>query len=164
MLEVTKQWLTSTAQAAGAANHIWPEMAACEAGLESAFGTSKLAAQDNNLFGMKTHAHEVYGVVVLPTKEYLDGNWEVVDASFVKYATLEECFEDRMDTLYRLKSVYPYYSAALSAQDEFTYINEVSRTWSTDPNRASKVTTIYKEYFQSTNNSEQVQDAADGSN
>jgi hypothetical protein len=33
------------------------------------------------------------------------------------------------------------------ATDQFTYVLDVSATWSTDPNRADKVIAIYHEVF-----------------
>jgi flagellum-specific peptidoglycan hydrolase FlgJ len=130
-------------QAAKAAGHIFPEMAACEAALESGFGRSQLAVRDCNLFGMKQHEHPIYGTHVLPTKEYLDGKWVELNASWITYPNWEACFKDRMATLRRLAPKFPHYAAALSAASATTYINEVSRTWSTDPARAAKCLAIY---------------------
>jgi flagellum-specific peptidoglycan hydrolase FlgJ len=140
-------WLQNTAQEASVAGHIFAQMAACEAALESGWGASTLAKQGNNLFGMKQHAHAVYETLTLPTREFLSGQWQVVSANWVKYPSVAACFTDRMATLIRLRDVYPHYELALTAPDEYTYINEVSKTWSTDPERAAKVTAIFREYF-----------------
>jgi flagellum-specific peptidoglycan hydrolase FlgJ len=140
-----QEWIVSTAEAAKAAEHIWPMMAACEAALESAFGTSALAREGLNLFGMKVHIHEQYGVLSLPTREFEQGSWVTLNAEWVKYPTLADCFEDRMETLRRLAHAYPHYAAALAAADQETYVREVSQTWSTDPQRADKVLSIYKQ-------------------
>src|SRR5205814_681160 len=94
---------------------VFPQMAAAEGALESGFGTSRLYIQDNNLFGMKVHRHNIYGVHVLPTKEFLNGQWVTVNAEWEKYPTLRDCLTDRMATLKRLSSVYPHYKAALNA-------------------------------------------------
>ena len=147
-----KTWLDATAAAAKSAGHIFPEMAACEAGLESAdkfgvFGNSLLAREDNNLFGTKQHSHPIYSTVNIPTKEFLKGQWVVVSAEWVKYPDLAACFADRMVTLNRLKNAYPHYANALAAQDYLTYINEVSKSWSTDPARAAKILSIHNMYF-----------------
>jgi flagellum-specific peptidoglycan hydrolase FlgJ len=131
-------------------------MAACEAALESSWGNSQLARDDFNLFGMKQHAHPVFGTMTLPTREWIgkekdtqDGNpdgWIQVTASWVKYPDWRACFADRLATLERLSNVLPHYKAALEAPDAQTYITEVSKTWSTDPRRAEKVLSIYQEY------------------
>jgi len=160
---IHQDWIASTAAAAKQAGHIFPEMAAAEAALESNFGRSTLAVSGNNLFGMKQHTHPVYGTLSLPTHEYLNGQYVAVNADWVKYPTLEECFADRMATLRRLQDVYPEYAAALAAPDAYGYVYEVSRRWSTDPKRADKVSSIYQTYFGS-NNSENVQEATAGEN
>jgi len=142
-----QEWIEETAQAATDSGHVFPEMAACEAALESAFGQSALAREGLNLFGLKQSTHPRYGTLALPTREFLDGDWTVVPANWIKYPTLADCFEDRMATLKRLAPVYPHYAAALAAPDAYTYVTEVSQTWSTDPDRASKVIAIYGQYF-----------------
>src|SRR4029077_11811828 len=96
--------------------HPFPDMAACEAALESNWGKSQLAQAGNNLFGMKQHQHPTYGTLTLPTREFQGGEWKVVDASFVRYPTLDDCFADRLATLTRLASVYPDYKKALEAK------------------------------------------------
>jgi flagellum-specific peptidoglycan hydrolase FlgJ len=141
-----RAWLSTTAAAAYAAQHIFPFMAACEAALESGYGTSGLAIRYHNLFGMKQHAHPVYGTVVLPTKEVIRGSWVEIDASWVDYPDLEACFFDRMATLTRLSSAFPNYALALAAADPVSYVTAVSKTWSTDPDRATKVISIYSAY------------------
>jgi flagellum-specific peptidoglycan hydrolase FlgJ len=145
MTDDQKEFLLKAAAAATQAGHVFPEMAACEAALESGFGKSGLATLDNNLFGMKQHKHPIFGTHVLPTKEFMNGQWEVVDAAWVHYPDQASCFADRMSTLQRLASVYPHYANALNATDRDTYIQEVSKTWSTDPERAAKVQAIYDE-------------------
>jgi flagellum-specific peptidoglycan hydrolase FlgJ len=123
----------------------WPGYVAAEAALESSFGNSELALQDLNLFGMKQHKHPVYGTVNLPTREFIDGEWQRVQAAFIKYPDWESCLRDRLATLTRLAPSYPHYSAALAASDGPTFITEVSKTWSTDPDRSDKVLKIYSD-------------------
>jgi flagellum-specific peptidoglycan hydrolase FlgJ len=130
------------------ANHPFPIMAACEAALESSYGKSLLALQHNNLFGMKQHAHPVYGTVTLPTREFVQARgWVVVMAPFVKYPDWRACFADRLVTLERLAPNYPHYAAALGADNAEAYVGEVSQTWSSDPQRALKCIGIYKQYL-----------------
>lgn len=140
-----KLFLKMAAAAAKQADHIFPQMAACEAALECAYGHSALAVRDNNLFGCKQHKHEIYGTHILPTREFQDGTWIEVSARWIHYPGWAACFFDRMATLHRLASVYPHYKAALDAAGPHTYIVEVSQTWSTDPQRADKVQAIYDE-------------------
>jgi flagellum-specific peptidoglycan hydrolase FlgJ len=157
MEQYKKDFLIKAAQCAARAQHIFPEYAACEAALESAFGTSGLSVRANNLFGMKQHAHPLYGTLSLPTKEWVgkekdtkDGvsdGWITVSADWVLYPNWESSFTDRMATLRRLSTVYPHYKAALLASTGETFINEVSQTWSTDPKRGQKVLDIHKLFF-----------------
>lgn len=152
------QFLTRMAEAAKQAGHVFPEMASCEAALESGFGKSGLASLDNNLFGMKQHKHPLYGTVVLPTREFVgkdkdtnDGccdGWITVQAQWVKYPDYASCFKDRMSTLTRLapEKGFEHYAAALAAKDPETYIEQVSAKWATDPKRGDKVLAIYRDF------------------
>jgi flagellum-specific peptidoglycan hydrolase FlgJ len=146
MNDLQKQFLDRAAAEAVKANHPFPQMAACEAALESTWGQSELAREANNLFGMKQHVHEIYGTMTLPTHEVLDGKWTPCAANWVKYPDWRACFADRLATLERLSNAYPHYKAALDAKDARTYITEVSESWSTDALRALKVMGIYSEY------------------
>lgn len=144
MTEQQQQFLRNISDEARKAAHIFPEMAACEAALESAWGKSLLAIQDRNLFGTKQHRHVIYGTHVLPTREFEGGEWIAINSSWISYPDLADCFRDRMATLLRLALVYPHYAAALDAKTPEDYIREVSASWSTDPARAEKVLEIYK--------------------
>jgi flagellum-specific peptidoglycan hydrolase FlgJ len=146
MNKTQRDFLDQAAAEAEKAAHPFPKMAACEAALESGWGHSELARDGHNLFGMKQHAHEVYGTMALPTREFLEGEWKVVTAVWVSYPDWHACFADRLATLQRLSNVYPHYKAALDAQDVVQYISEVSKTWSTDPSRADKCLAIYRDY------------------
>jgi len=143
MTEAQKGFLQAACVAARKADHIFPEMAACEAALESNYGRSQLATQDNNLFGMKQHRHAIFGSHILPTREFQGGEWVTISAVWIHYPDWASCFHDRMATLLRLSSVFPHYAAALHSASGVTYVNEVSKTWSTDPERAGKVLAIY---------------------
>jgi flagellum-specific peptidoglycan hydrolase FlgJ len=72
---------------------------------------------------------------------------EAVLAAWVSYPDWRACFCDRLATLERLSNAFPHYAAALSAKDAQSYIAEVSKTWSTDPNRGAKVLAIYQAYL-----------------
>lgn len=139
-----KEFLQTAALQAKKAGHVFPEMAACEAALESGhpdpvtkvsiYGGSQLAREGNNLFGMKKHRHNAYGVMRLPAHEFENGEWIVVEgADWEKYPDWASCFADRMGTLSRLSPYLPHYAAALAAQDPRSYAIQVSESWSTDP-------------------------------
>ena len=145
---MTKEdFLTQAKQAAMNIGVSWPGYWAAEAALESNYGQSQLAERADNLFGMKAHAHTApEDTLELPTHEWVDGQMVPTVAHWMKYEDWEDCLRDRMATLVRLSSTYPHYAAALNASDGPTFINEVSKTWSTDPERAEKVLAIYNEY------------------
>jgi flagellum-specific peptidoglycan hydrolase FlgJ len=148
-------FLRQASAAARAAGHIFPEYAACEAALESTWGRSRLAHEANNLFGQKeSQAQSVEsmagignpGVIALPTQEYLDGRWVTVIARWARFADQAACFRARMALLHRLEQSYPAYARALAATTGEVFIEEVSRTWSTDPQRAQKVLAIHRQH------------------
>ena len=142
--EEISSFLISTRDAAQLAAHIWPEYAACEAALESAWGTSQLTLEAFNLFGRKQSTKfPLYSTLDLPTHEWINSEMIEVMAHWVKYPDLQSCFQDRMATLRRLSPVYPEYAAALAAPDGETFIVEVSKKWSSDPSRGTKVLAIY---------------------
>src|SRR5580698_2560318 len=125
------QFLDEATAEAIRADQIFPEMAACEAALESRYGQSELACEGNNLFGMKQHEHPQYQTLNLPTHEGTPGHsdWREITAEFVHYPDWATCFGDRLATLRRLSAEYPHYAAALAASDPETYVSEVSKTW-----------------------------------
>lgn len=129
---------------AKASEHIWPAMAACEACLESAWLTSELARDYNNLFGQKQSATPEFHTVRLPTEEVLNGHTFKIWASFVWFPTKASAFTERMKLLERLQDTYPEYKQALHAVTPEDYILFVSERWSTDPLRGKKVLEIYK--------------------
>ncbi len=144
-----KTWLIETAFAAAEAGHLFPQHAACEAALESAYGASQLAREGNNLFGMKQHAHSEYGTISLPTREWSPAHeyFQLISAEWIKYPSVAACFKDRMATLQRLSALYPHYAKALSAGAGDVFVVEVSQTWSTDPRRAQKALAIFDQFF-----------------
>jgi flagellum-specific peptidoglycan hydrolase FlgJ len=149
-------FISNCVVACNLADHPYPEMAACEAALESRYGESLLALRANNLFGMKQHSHPIFGTLNLPTREFKGGAWIVIDANFVEYPGVSDCFKDRLATLTRLSQAvnpntgqleFPHYKNALAASDPETFVREVSQTWSTDPDRAEHIIQIYNDYM-----------------
>jgi len=136
-------FLNKAFSAAQASGHIFPAHAACEAALESAWGTSKLAVLCNNLFGLKaaTRGPNPYPLINMPTKEYLHGQWVTQNALWPKYPDWLTAFRERMNTLNRLPSIYGEALVATSGEE---FVREVSKHWSTDPQRAEKVLQIYR--------------------
>jgi flagellum-specific peptidoglycan hydrolase FlgJ len=144
-------FLRQASAAARAAGHIFPEYAACEAALESTWGQSRLAREANNLFGQKQSMESIEGAgtLALPTQEFLHGRWVTVIAQWARFADQAACFRARMALLRRLQVSYPAYACALAASNGEVFIEEVSRTWSTDPQRAQKVLAIHRQHCSS---------------
>ena len=138
-------FLARAGNAARAAHHIFPEYAACEAALESGWGRSKLSVEANNLFGQKQSHPALAGTetIAMPTREYLHQHWTTVLANWAKFSNTTDCFAARMSLLERLSGSYPNYRAALAAATGEQYVLAVSKSWSTDPERAGKVLAIY---------------------
>jgi flagellum-specific peptidoglycan hydrolase FlgJ len=138
-------FLHRASTAARAAGHIFPDYAACEAALESGWGMSQLAIEAHNLFGQKQAHPPLPGAetISLPTREYLHGAWTIVQASWIRFSGWQACFEERMRLLQSLQLAYPHYAAALAAKTGEEFIDQVSRSWSTDPQRAGKVLAIH---------------------
>jgi flagellum-specific peptidoglycan hydrolase FlgJ len=144
-------FLRNASAAARAAGHIFPEYAACEAALESTWGQSRLAREANNLFGQKQSADAPSGIaaIALPTQEFLHGRWVTVVAHWARFTDAAACFRARMALLRRLEHSYPAYTRALAATTGEAFIEEVSRAWSTDPQRAQKVLAIHRQHCSS---------------
>ncbi len=143
-----EEFLIKAAATARAAGHIWPDYAACEVALESAWGASTLALKANNLFGQKQF-HPPYhgtGTITLPTKEFLHGDWIEVQAAWMSFPDWGASCRVRMEVLHRLAREYPGYARALAATDGETFIREVSAVWSTGPRRAVEVLAIHARY------------------
>ncbi len=142
---VHDDFLRRAEAAARAAGHLFPEYAACEAALESGWGMSGLAAQANNLFGQKQSHPPRAGckTLTLPTREFLHGSWVTVQANWVCFPDWAACFAARMEILKALAASHPAYKAALAADSGAAFVTEVSQTWSTDPQRAGKVLSLF---------------------
>lgn len=143
-------FLLEAYDAAKVSCHPFPAYAACECALESAWGTSRLFREGCNAFGQKQSKEPMYETLLIPTKEFEDGEWTGVVAAWVKFPDLGACFRSRLNTLLRLSHRYEGYAAALKATTGEEFVRAVSRNWSTDPLRADKVLAIHahhKEVF-----------------
>lgn len=134
--------LKKTYDQAKVSGHLFPDFAACEVMVESRWGTTELFLRANNGFGEKQHQVPVFETVSLPTWEVIHGQTVHIQADFIKFPTLSDCFDSRMATLRRLAPEYPNYQKALEATTGEDFVHWVSKTWSTDPNRADTVISI----------------------
>ncbi|MEM4203920.1 MAG: glucosaminidase domain-containing protein [Candidatus Methanomethylicaceae archaeon] len=127
-----------------------PGAVAAQAALESAFGTSKLSTDGNNLFGIKATKSWDGPVVEYETKECINGEWITITARFRKYESWRECVFDYAKIINRL----PWYRDAVDAArvgDDIGFINgllasEKQPGWATDPKYAEKIKRIMDKY------------------
>jgi flagellum-specific peptidoglycan hydrolase FlgJ len=151
-----RDFLDRAYRAAIDSGHIFPEFAVCEAALESAYGNSKLCTLGNNLFGQKVGKGNTLPTIEMPTHENVDLNKDgkvdpsevvTVKSEWVKFTDWTSSFRGRMELLQRLAPRFPHYAFALKAQTGREFVEEVSKTWSTDPLRSTKVLGIYDKHF-----------------
>jgi flagellum-specific peptidoglycan hydrolase FlgJ len=128
--------------AAMMAMHPFPEYAACEAALESAWGTSLIARKANNLFGQKEgFTTRDLPIIDVGTDEVVHGHVEHLShAQWPMFPDWKTCFKERLELLMRAS----VYHDAMRALDGETFVREVSRHWATDPARAEKVLITYR--------------------
>ena len=108
---------------------------------ESAWGTSSLAAQDNNLFGIKGSGPA--GSVTLPTQEYQGGQWVTIDAQFRVYYNIAESISDHAELL----ATSGYYTRAMADRavpDAFA--NDLTGVYATDPEYGSNLIALMHLY------------------
>lgn len=78
-------------------HHILSSIIISQAILESNWGTSKLAKQGKNLFGIKGAFKG--NAIYLPTKEFRNGNWIATNASFCVYPSWYESLSSHGELL-----------------------------------------------------------------
>ena len=108
---------------------------------ESAWGQSQLAAQDNNLFGIKGTGPA--GSVMLPTQEYENGQWVTVSAPFRVYNSVAESIADHSLLLATGSS---YKQAMAERQDPDAFANDLTGVYATDPSYGANLMTIMRLY------------------
>lgn len=80
---------------------ILASLTASQAFLESNKGNSKLSqSPNNNLFGMKGSYNGQY--VIMPTKEYKNGQYITIEAKFRKYPSWRESIKDHSDLFLKM--------------------------------------------------------------
>jgi flagellum-specific peptidoglycan hydrolase FlgJ len=108
---------------------------------ESNWGQSELAAQDNNLFGIKGTGPA--GAVTLPTQEYVGGQWETINASFRLYHNIAESIADHAELL----ATSAYYQRAMADRavpDAFA--NDLTGVYATDPEYGANLIGLMRLY------------------
>lgn len=108
---------------------------------EYGWGTSKLAVEANNLFGIKRWGYPSY--ITLPTTEYVNGQEVAVNADFRKYDNWIESINDHNAFLLEnsrynnLRGCTDYMQACQLIQQD---------GYATDPNYSNALINIIKQY------------------
>lgn len=114
-----------------------------EGALESAWGTSRLAAEGFNLFGVKADPSWHGAVLTMPTREFSGGNWIVVPAKWRKYDNWQGSIDDHAAFLLG----NPRYQGAFDCTTGATFARAVAAAgYATDPDYASKIVSIIATY------------------
>ena len=114
-----------------------------EGALESAWGTSRLAAEGFNLFGVKADPSWHGAVITMPTREFSSGRWVVVPARWRKYDNWQSSIDDHATFLLS----NPRYQGAFASTTGATFARAVAAAgYATDPDYASKIVSIIATY------------------
>lgn len=132
------------AQASAATSGVPASFVLAQGALESAWGESKLARGGCNLFGVKADAAWQGEVLLLPTREYLQGQWVTVQARWRKYPDWLACIDDHAAFLRRNKRYRPAFTGP---RDGESFARAVAAAgYATDPAYADKVVSIIRRH------------------
>jgi peptidoglycan hydrolase FlgJ len=122
-----------------------PKILIAQAALETGWGQSVAKDSDgsssNNLFNIKSGNSKDFDSVNIKTTEYIADTPIKINASFRKYSSIEDSFNDYVSLI---KNSDRYQNALAHAGDADRYVNELSKAgYATDPNYGSKILSIY---------------------
>ena len=109
--------------------------------LESAWGSSGLCIQANNIFGVKADKSWKGRIYTKSTREYLNGQWVMIAALWRAYDTWAECMLDHAEFF----KDNPRYSKALETNDPEEFARRVAAAgYATDPRYADKLISVMR--------------------
>lgn len=131
-------------------HQILPSLVGAQAILESGWGKSELAVNANNLFGVKADKGwkgEKYNV---PTKEFIDNEWIVVNADFRKYKDWNESVNDHANFFVENDFRKNNYRHLIGEKDYTKAVKAILKPiaeygYATDPDYADKIIRIIEE-------------------
>lgn len=116
-----------------------------QAALETGWG--KFVTKDadgtssNNLFNIKSGNSKEFDSVNVKTTEYIADTPIKINASFRKYPSVEQSFNDYISLI---KGNDRYQNALASAANPELFVNELHKAgYATDPNYSTKILSIY---------------------
>lgn len=142
-----EEFITAIAPAAQASMHatqIPASFVIADGALESAWGSSMLAQQGMNLFGVKADPSWHGPIIEMRTREFTEGHWEIVPAQWRKYSSWLECLNDHAQFLL----TNPRYEDAFSyTGNPETFARAVAAAgYATDPAYAGKIISIMRQH------------------
>lgn len=125
---------------------IYASIIIAQASLESDFGRSDLAADYNNLFGVK--GDDPDNTVVLKTQEYVNDQWVTVDGRFQVYDSVANSIEQHSLLFVNGTDWNPnQYQDVFTATDYKTMAQAIQKDgYATDPEYATKVINLIEQY------------------
>jgi flagellar protein FlgJ len=134
--------IAPAAQASQRATRIPASIKMAQAIIESAWGKSKLTVEGHNYFGIKAVQGQDY--CEFPTKEFIDGKPEIVQAKFARYASATECFLAHARLLAGLKRYAP---AMACCNDPAQFAAQLQKCgYSTNPQYADLLMSLVREF------------------
>lgn len=133
------------AQAMQNTYHVYASITIAQAILESQWGTSKLASQYHNLFGIKGTGPNSR---VMTTKEYVNGKWVVTKGRFRVYDSWSDSIRDHTKLMMTgTDTNNQNYDAVVKAKNYQTAAEELQKAgYATDPDYAQKLISVIKTY------------------
>lgn len=135
--------IASAAQASAAVTGIPPSFTVAQAALESGWGSSLLAREGKNLFGIKAGPSWPGATVTMPTREYTNGAWVQTQAAWRAYPDWQGSIDDHAEFLRRNSR----YAKAFEYKTGMGFaIAVASAGYATDPQYANKIVKIIRDY------------------
>lgn len=125
---------------------ILPSVIISQAVLESNWGSSQLAHEYNNLFGIKAYGDQ--DKIKLETKEYVNEQWITIKGEFRVYNSWEESMDDHTRLFVNGVDWNPQkYEKVLTAQNYEQAADALQEAgYATDPGYADKVKEVVENY------------------
>lgn len=121
---------------------ILPSVTAAQFILESASGTSSLAKQTNNFFGIKASAPWSGPVETITSNEEVDGKFVPRVSKFRKYGSWEESVQDHSDFFISTAFRKQHYAAVIGETDYKKVCTALAKTYATDSAYGKKLIAI----------------------
>lgn len=112
--------------------------------IESSWGTSKLAVQGGNYFGVKYSGRAGEQYIEMETAEYVKGVRVMVQARFRKYATVQDSFDDHARLISSSKRYAPAMRAAADPQAFAIALQTCG--YSTNPKYAEQLWVLVRQF------------------